>query len=302
MAIESLMERFGARKHERLAGFVFPCGHCSSEIYKKPFECEVFAHNWTAPEKPSAGTGKVFCSKDCYHGFWDQHRRQLPCLNCGKEVVRPPSHVLKRERVFCSTVCKNANGLIEVPCTWPGCTETMTGRKFHSRRLGAVWKTDLRKHGVSTRWPLCSYHIGLIKEHLPDRNRLLNGKFKWFSDPSADYGTRGVTRKAVKLMVWAKTKGHCADCGCDLDFGEKPQRWHCDHVVPVFKGGTTTYWNLMPLCQPCHNRKSAVEKSEASKSRHRENKARRWLTHPQKDALIAELRAEIEHLRRRLGE
>src|SRR5690606_1371387 len=107
---------------------------------------------------------------------------------------------------------------------------------------------------------------------------------KWFIDPSIDLGTRGTSGLVTRLMIWTKTDGCCASCGCALQFDESPRRWNIDHKVPVFKGGTTNYWNLEALCHSCHRTKSAAEKSEATRTRYREHKSRRWLTHPEKDA------------------
>jgi 5-methylcytosine-specific restriction endonuclease McrA len=177
----------------------------------------------------------------------------------------------------------------------------MPARRHEHAKLGTLWKVDLRKGGQYARYPLCSDHTALVKQHLPERCRVQMGHTHWFKDPERDLGTRGITNDAAKLMIWSKTAGRCASCDCALSMTEKPRRWHIDHVVPVFRGGRTTFGNLMPMCEPCHRIKSGPERAEAGRTRHREHKARRWLTHPEKDALIASLHSEIDLLRLELA-
>ncbi|GJE14020.1 hypothetical protein FOHLNKBM_5089 [Methylobacterium longum] len=243
MAVESLFERLGARKHPTLIGHLFDCANCSTEVY------------------------------------------------------RPPS--LVKGVVYCSPDCRDRHGLLSVRCRWPGCQIEMPARRCENRRLGTVWKVNLRRTGQYARFPLCPAHLALVKTHLPERSRVQMGHTHWFKDPERDLGTRGITNDAAKLMIWAKTGGRCGACDCSLSMSEKPRRWQIDHVIPVFKGGRTTFANLMPLCGPCHVIKSAPERSEASR-----NKARtltgRGLTHPEKDAVIASLRREVDALRAEL--
>lgn len=63
--------------------------------------------------------------------------------------------------------------------------------------------------------------------------------------------------KAERLMVYKKTDGHCAYCGCDLDFKDM----QVDHVVPLHCGGEDTMDNMLPACRSCNHYKgtSTVE-------------------------------------------
>ncbi len=48
--------------------------------------------------------------------------------------------------------------------------------------------------------------------------------------------------------------GHvCAHCGCELDFNKN---FTVEHVIPLFKGGTSDVKNLVALCRTCNKAKS----------------------------------------------
>lgn len=68
-----------------------------------------------------------------------------------------------------------------------------------------------------------------------------------------DRRTFGVTRREV----WNKTNGVCAYCRSALG-----SLFHCDHVVPLSKGGTSAVGNLLPSCPGCNVWKSDKSPSE----------------------------------------
>lgn len=84
----------------------------------------------------------------------------------------------------------------------------------------------------------------------------------------------------VKLRIWLRQDGRCADCERKLCVGERPQ---FDHVVALVNGGEHRESNLRMLCPWCHilkTRADVTEKSRAAKraKSHRglRNKRSRW--------------------------
>ncbi len=53
----------------------------------------------------------------------------------------------------------------------------------------------------------------------------------------------------IANAVWNRDGGQCCICGSrsDLEF---------DHIIPISKGGATTFRNLQLLCKKCNIRKS----------------------------------------------
>lgn len=61
--------------------------------------------------------------------------------------------------------------------------------------------------------------------------------------------------KAERLEVYQKTGGHCAYCGCELDF----DAMQVDHVVPLngwSEQGEDAMDNMLPACRSCNHYKS----------------------------------------------
>lgn len=223
---------------------------------------------------------------------------QLPCNSCGKLVLRYRSHV--RAVVYCSRECQRTHGREVVKCFWPGCSNEMPCRSYQSTHGRPRYKTDLSRKGNYVFYPLCEAHMALCTERLGPAFRL-NGRLRWLENLDHDMGSRTLSSKITRLVIFEKSEGRCSSCGVDRQF-DKTDNWHIDHTVPVYQGGKTTFHNLQMLCVPCHDQKSAGEKSDVSRRRGELGKLGRWMTHPQKDALIAELRAEIDDLRTRLAQ
>jgi hypothetical protein len=59
---------------------------------------------------------------------------------------------------------------------------------------------------------------------------------------------RGQIPSGLRLLIWAKYEGTCADCGAtsELQF---------DHIIPVALGGATSEENLQILCGSCNRSK-----------------------------------------------
>ena len=65
----------------------------------------------------------------------------------------------------------------------------------------------------------------------------------------------------VRIRIFEKTNGHCAECGRVL----RPGHWECDHIVALINGGEHRERNLQPLCDvPCHSKKTKQDSREKS--------------------------------------
>ena len=61
--------------------------------------------------------------------------------------------------------------------------------------------------------------------------------------------------KSVRMAVYSKCNGHCAYCGCDLQYKDM----QVDHVIPLngwSEQGTDTFENMLPACRSCNHYKS----------------------------------------------
>ena len=59
--------------------------------------------------------------------------------------------------------------------------------------------------------------------------------------------------KDIRRKVYKKTDGHCAYCGCELEYKDM----QVDHVESLYwYNGTNDLDNLMPACRPCNLYKS----------------------------------------------
>lgn len=61
-------------------------------------------------------------------------------------------------------------------------------------------------------------------------------------------------RKTVRIVL-ANAQGKCQYCGCDVSKGNM----EIDHIVPLYKGGSSAPRNLWVLCKQCHALKTRVD-------------------------------------------
>jgi len=54
----------------------------------------------------------------------------------------------------------------------------------------------------------------------------------------------------VKKAVWKRDGGKCVNCGSEIDL-------QYDHIIPVAKGGSSTFENIQILCKKCNLKKHA---------------------------------------------
>lgn len=65
--------------------------------------------------------------------------------------------------------------------------------------------------------------------------------------------TRKPIQKKIREQVYQKYNGHCAYCGCEIDYKDM----QVDHVISVYgKDGSNDLDNLMPTCRMCNFYKS----------------------------------------------
>lgn len=258
-----------------------PCTGCGKLIYRKPYELKKKKTHW--------------CSKECRNG---RKTVELQCEHCGKMVTRFASQV--KEHTFCSKECAESHGRTEIPCIWPGCENVMSCRVMKRRKGGKEYleyKTDLIKTGSYVKYPFCDYHRQRIKDVFGKGHRT-NSIPTLITSPEKEYGARSISNKTTRFVVFELNNGRCSCCGKELDFFAPPKTWQVDHIIPIFKGGKTKLSNLTILCEACHDKKSAKEKSEATKERH--SLGIRWKTHYEKDLIIAKLQEENQALQRQI--
>lgn len=60
--------------------------------------------------------------------------------------------------------------------------------------------------------------------------------------------TRKPISKELRQLVYNKCNGHCAYCGCELEYKDM----QVDHVLAVGRGGGNELENLLPACRQCN--------------------------------------------------
>lgn len=56
------------------------------------------------------------------------------------------------------------------------------------------------------------------------------------------------------MTVYNKCNGHCAYCGCELEY----KAMQVDHVISLHTGGEDTLDNMLPACRSCNHYKSSM--------------------------------------------
>lgn len=68
-------------------------------------------------------------------------------------------------------------------------------------------------------------------------------------------GRRRKLTKDERMAVYKKANGHCAYCGCELEYKDM----QVDHVIPIngwSEQGEDTLDNMLPACRSCNHYKS----------------------------------------------
>lgn len=61
--------------------------------------------------------------------------------------------------------------------------------------------------------------------------------------------------KVERQKVYEKCKGHCAYCGCELEY----KNMQVDHVKPLRIGGADELSNMLPACRSCNHYKATLD-------------------------------------------
>lgn len=59
---------------------------------------------------------------------------------------------------------------------------------------------------------------------------------------------------AERMTVYNKCNGHCAYCGCKLEYKDM----QVDHVEAILTGDVDTLDNMFPACRSCNHYKSSM--------------------------------------------
>lgn len=63
---------------------------------------------------------------------------------------------------------------------------------------------------------------------------------------------------AERREIYNKCKGHCAYCGCKLEYKDM----QIDHVIPLRRGGVDNEDNMLPACRSCNHYKATLTADE----------------------------------------
>lgn len=64
--------------------------------------------------------------------------------------------------------------------------------------------------------------------------------------------------KSERMQVYEKCKGHCAYCGCKLEYKDM----QVDHIESLKRGGADELSNMLPACRSCNHYKHTLDVEE----------------------------------------
>ncbi|HEU0023934.1 MAG TPA: HNH endonuclease signature motif containing protein [Thermoleophilaceae bacterium] len=92
--------------------------------------------------------------------------------------------------------------------------------------------------------------LALVREREARRRRRLERAHAALAGDAAGPRRLAIPR-AVRLAVFERDGGRCAECGSDFEL-------QYDHLIPVALGGSGSVENLQLLCADCNRRKGAA--------------------------------------------
>lgn len=229
------------------------CSRECSDNYKrrnqKVVDCEHCGEVVRVPPSRQSSMGGYsldhhFCDKECEsawksnnwvgegHPAWSGGLETLQCEECGQDYKTKPAN--KHKSKFCSWTCKRAdwadnpetrechtcgNSVTRQPTRFKG------SRVFCSSECFGDWQSEKKRGSGNPAWKGGKSGISAVRRMI--------GEQSW--DKSA--------REVRKLA------GHiCKKC----HKFQPHRKLSAHHIIPVASGGTNGHWNLMVLCQSCH--------------------------------------------------
>lgn len=64
--------------------------------------------------------------------------------------------------------------------------------------------------------------------------------------------------KEERQQVYQKCNGHCAYCGCELEYKDM----QVEHITPLYRGGKDELSNMLPACRSCNHYKGTMTTEE----------------------------------------
>jgi len=216
---------------ESLSTVTLECGWCGSEYEIRRDEAD----------------RSRYCSVECNTAAMqtDAHpnhtQKEVPCSNCGDSVVTTRQERMDHDHHYCDEDCQY---------------EGQTGEGHHSynsveigcEECGTVVKRP--KSQVGSMGSFCShecYAKYLSREWSGQGSPLWRGGYTHTGSLRKMMSERSWRRVADEVRQAAGRK--CEKCGSPSD-GKKLD---VHHIVPLVAGGTNGSWNLMALCDSCHN-------------------------------------------------
>ena len=87
----------------------------------------------------------------------------------------------------------------------------------------------------------------------------------FMSEPEENTPDKRKRRKLSKKereIIYQKTNGHCAYCGCELEL----TNMQADHIQPFYLGGSDELDNFLPSCRSCNHYKSTLSLEDFRKT------------------------------------
>jgi 5-methylcytosine-specific restriction endonuclease McrA len=149
--------------------------------------------------------------------------------------------ILGKRPTEASRSSKHQKALLDAQRLQPTPVLTSDARVYWLFEDRLYWEGDqLRPHDV----------LALIRERERRQQRKLERAHAAMAANAAGAPRREVIPRDIRLAVFERDGGRCAECGSNFDI-------QYDHVIPFSMGGASTVENLQILCSDCNRLKGA---------------------------------------------